>query len=67
MTRCPIRLSMKQATDGKMWHATAHTTLDKSNVKEATNPESLRNIMADLTEKLAGQGGGFSTEAAIVR
>ncbi len=67
MTRCPIRLSMKQATDRKIWHATAHTTLDQSNVKECTNPESLRTIMADMTEKLAGNTGGFSTESAIVR
>ncbi len=67
MTRCPIRLSMKQATDRETWHATAHTTLDQSNVKECTNPEALRSIMAELTNKLAGNKGGFSTESAIVR
>ncbi len=67
MTRCPIRFSMKRAADRKMWHATAHTTLDQSNVKEARNPESLRNIMTEMTEKLAGKTGGFSTESAIVR
>jgi len=67
VTRCPIRLVMRNAKKGESWSAIVSSTVQGTDSVRVSSASALSSIMEQFTNQLTKNKNGFSRENIIVQ